>query len=130
MKKLCLFLLGLVLVVVVAVASPFIIPGPDGEPLMSWDRAKKVLGKGWPQAQRVREIGYGAKQKAQAITQKVRSHIKDQPTPEPEASSPETAETLYKWRDEKGAWHFTNQAPPEGVRYTLIQLEDASDPSP
>lgn len=32
-------------------------------------------------------------------------------------ATPETSTetTVYKWRDQKGEWHFSNQPPPEGV---------------
>lgn len=25
--------------------------------------------------------------------------------------------TVYKWQDESGAWHITDQPPPEGIEY-------------
>ena len=35
------------------------------------------------------------------------------------------ATTVYKWQDKNGAWHVTNERPPEGVAYQ--KQEDLPD---
>jgi hypothetical protein len=29
-------------------------------------------------------------------------------------------ETLFKWRDKEGNWHFSNQVPPESVAFEVV----------
>jgi len=36
------------------------------------------------------------------------------------ATSPKHTTKVYKWRDKEGAWHFSNQPPPEGVASSVI----------
>ncbi len=32
-------------------------------------------------------------------------------------------ETLYRWRDEKGITHYTDDPPADGIEYQVVQLD-------
>ena len=82
-----LFIKLILLVVAAAMAAPFFLKGPDGAPLLSWDRlhAPEVrlpdLGKA---ADTMRE-GLGAAEEARAKPVEV-----------------------FKWHDEEGVWHYSD----------------------
>ena len=129
MKKSRTYWIGLVLLLLLALAAPFFIPGPQGRPLMSLDRVKQILGEQFPVARKVDEL----RNKAEETATEIKEHLHAQPKPKPKpqemevpALQPQPPETLYKWRDKKGTWHFTNRPPPNGVKYTIVEWEDTA----
>lgn len=118
MKKSRITMISLVLLLLLAVAAPFFIPGPNGKPLMSFDRVKRILNDQFPVARQVDQLRTKAKEKAVEITKEMQSHEKPKQAETPSEKPPET---LYKWRDQNGTWHFTNRPPPEGVEYTVVK---------
>ncbi len=139
MKRSRATLVGLVLLLLLAVAAPFFIPGPNGKPLMSVDRLKRILSDQFPVAHEVDRLQMKAKEAAVEIRKKLQADDKpekvaapsEQPSEIPEkaaAPSEHPPETLYKWRDRKGTWHFTNRPPPEGVAYTVVKWAGTENP--
>lgn len=124
MKKSRITMISLVLLLLLAVAAPFFIPGPNGKPLMSFDRVKRILNDQFPIARQVDQLRTKAKEKASEITKEMQSRKKPEKV---EAPSEKPPETLYKWRDQNGTWHFTNRPPPEGVQYTVVKWTGAEN---
>jgi len=86
-----LFIKLMAFVVVAAVAGPFFIKGPDGQPLMSWDRVQ-APSISMPD---VDAIGSKVKQSLGSKMEKDAKPI-----------------DVFRWQDEKGIWHFADgQAP-------------------
>jgi hypothetical protein len=127
MKRTRTILIGLVLLLLLAVAAPFFIPGPNGQPLMSFDRVKRILSEQFPVARQVDRLNTKAKVKAGEISQKLQAPKKPEKVETPAEQPPET---LYKWRDGDGTWHFTNRPPPEGVEYTVVKWAGIEVPTP
>lgn len=127
MKKSRITMISLVLLLLLAVAAPFFIPGPNGKPLMSFDRVKRILSDQFPVAHQVDQLRTKAKEKASEITKEMKSQKKPEKVELPSQKPPET---LYKWRDQNGTWHFTNRPPPEGVAYTVVKWSGAEMPVP
>jgi hypothetical protein len=125
MKKSRITMISLMLLLLFAVAAPFFIPGPNGKPLMSFDRAKRIWSDQFPVARQVDKLRIKAKEKAGEITKEIKSRKKPKKVDVPSEKPPET---LYKWRDQNGTWHFTNRPPPEGVEYTVVRWSGAEMP--
>jgi hypothetical protein len=127
MKKSRTYWIGLVLLLLLALAAPFFIRGPQGRPLMSFDRIKTIMGEQFPVARQVDDLRNKAKETAAEIKEHLRSQPKPEPKPqEVEVPTQHPPETLYKWRDKKGTLHFTNRPPPDGVEYTTVEWEDTA----
>lgn len=124
MKRSRMTMISLVLFLLLAVAAPFFIPGPNGKPLMSFDRVKRILSDQFPVARKVDQLSIKAKEKAGEISKKLQSQKKPKKDKVPSERPPET---LYKWRDQNGTWHFTNRPPPEAVEYTVVKWTGAED---
>lgn len=134
MKKSRKYLIGLVFLLMLALAAPFFIPGPKGRPLMSLDRVKQILEEQFSVARQVDDLRNKAKETAAEIKEHLRPQPKSEPESKPkpqeiEVPAQQTPETLYKWRDKKGTWHFTNRPPPDGVAYTTVEWEDTASQS-
>ena len=127
MKKSRITMISLVLLLLLAVAAPFFIPGPTGKPLMSFDRVKRILSDQFPVARQVDQVRTKAKEKVVEITKEIKSQKKPKKVDVPSEKPPET---LYKWRDQNGTWHFTNRPPPEGVEYTVVKWTGTEIPVP
>jgi hypothetical protein len=73
------------LALIAALAAPMLIKGPDGKPIMSW--------KDWlPDTQ--------------AIKKSVEKSIPELPVSN---STPQPTQKVYRWKDEHGVWHYSNQ---------------------
>ncbi|MEM1145456.1 MAG: DUF4124 domain-containing protein [Pseudomonadota bacterium] len=94
----------LIAILLVACVAPMIIKGPDGEPIMTLDDWKPDVPA------TVDEL----KQQVMATGKEV--------MPEKAAS---VYGTVYRWQDENGAWHFSDQAPPDS-NAELIEISDAN----
>jgi hypothetical protein len=127
MKRSRISLISLVFLLLLAVAAPFFIPGSNGKPLMSLDRAKRIISDQFPVKRHVDQMSTKAKAKAGEIREKLQTQKKPKRV---ETPSEQTPETLYKWRDQNGTWHFTNRPPPEGVEYTVVKWSGMQMPMP
>lgn len=129
MKKSRITMLSLVFLLLLAVAAPFFIPGPNGKPLMSFDRVKRILSDQFSVARQVDQLRTKAKEKAREIAKEIQSREKPEKVEAPKVETPseKPPETLYKWRDQNGTWHFTNRPPPEGVAYTVVKWTGAEN---
>ncbi len=125
MKRSRTILIGFVVLLLLAMAAPFFIPGPNGRPLMSVDRVKQILSDQFPFARQVDRMQTKAKETANEISKKLRTREKPEKVAAPSERPPET---LYKWRDQNGTWHFTNRPPPEGVEYTVVKWTGLEKP--
>jgi hypothetical protein len=134
MKKTRTTLIGLLLLLLLAVGAPFFIPGPNGKPLMSFDRVKRIMSEQFPVARHVDRLNTKAKVKADEISQKLKPSKKPakKPVKKPEnveVPAEPPPETLYKWRDRNGTWHFTNRPPEQGVEYSIVKWEGVERPA-
>jgi hypothetical protein len=125
MNKTRTTLIGLVLLLLLAIAAPFFIPGPGGKPLMSFDRAKRILSEQFPVASHLDRLNTKAKVKAGEIKEKLPLPKQPQKVATPVE---QPSETLYKWQDRNGTWHFTNRPPPQGVAYTIVKWAGVEKP--
>lgn len=127
MKNFRVYLIGLLLLPVVAVGALFYIPGPDGNSLMNMGQLRQSLGSidlDLSLIEKAKQTYYTIRDKAKNV------NVKDSP---PEAlkktqnfneSLKAPPETLYKWRDKSGNWHFSNQLPPDSVEFEMVESED------
>ena len=91
-----MFIRFIILLLATALVAPFFIPGPDGRPVMTLD--KLGIGK-MPELASLPDIG---------------------------GSSAESGSlTLYRYRDDQGNWHFTDQAPASGD-FELVEVQNAN----
>lgn len=103
-----MFIRMMICIVVIAIAAPFFIPGPNGTPIMTLDMLK---------------------------FEKPSISIPDMPNISLGGDSsgrPDTSQALYRYQDESGAWHFTDQMPSDGsaelVEISEINLVAAPPP--
>ena len=125
MKKSRTYLIALAILLLLAVVAPFFIPGPTGKPLLSFERVKQILSDQYPVARQVDRVRTKVQQKAEDISEKSQPEEISQTIETPSEQPPET---LFKWRDKNGTWHFTNRPPPAGVDYTVIKWAGATKP--
>ena len=93
-----LFIKLMLLFVAAALAGPFLIKGPDGEPLLSLDRL------------RVPAISLPDFAKAAVAVKASVSEASEVPA---------ESIAVFKWRDENGRWHFSDKAQPGRQAQTL-----------
>ena len=82
-----LFVKLMLFIVVAALAAPFILKGPDGRPLMSLDMLKAPDVK-LPDFSKAADAVSASLNKA--------------------GEEPSKAVAVYKWQDENGSWHFSD----------------------
>ena len=82
-----LFIKLMILVVVAAVAAPFFLKGPDGRPLLSWDRLHA------PEV-RLPDLGKAADTMKESLRAEEEAHAKPV--------------EVFKWQDEEGGWHYSD----------------------
>ncbi len=92
-----LFVRLMIFVVVLALAGPFFIKGPDGHPLWTMTSVKHSVVTGWDRLQR-------------SLFDK---------TDLPGVS---TDVTVYRWQDENGQWHYT-QEPPQNMASDVLLID-------
>lgn len=92
-----LFVRLLIFVVVLALAGPFFIKGPDGQPLWTVSRVKHSMMTRWDRLQR----SLFAKTDLPGVSTNV---------------------TVYRWQDENGQWHYT-QEPPENITSDVLLID-------
>jgi hypothetical protein len=118
MKNFRTYVIGLLLIPFAAVAALFYIPGTDGKPMMNMRRLRQSFGSV--------DLGHSLMEKVVGDVRTIRNKINGQrgKESEPEALTggeksnepPEApSETIYRWRDENGNLHFSDQPPPGGV---------------
>lgn len=98
-----LFVKLMVLVLIAALAGPFFIRGPDGEPLARWGDVQEWFA----------DAGRDVRSGFSAVTEKAARLAGD----ENAGKTP-----VYRWRDAQGAWHFSDEAP-AGVTSELIHID-------
>lgn len=89
-----LFIKFLFFIVILAIAGPFFMKGPDGKPLMSFDKL------GIPSFSDLAKLSSAQKKTAPTNT--------DAET----ITHTSGGETFYKWQDQYGIWQFTTTPPP------------------
>jgi hypothetical protein len=101
-----LFIKILLLLLVVALAAPFILNGPDGQPLMTLEDIQKP-GALSNLAESISEVNW--------------------PFQGDEKSQPATPKSgkrkIYSWRDEQGKVHYSNIAPTNSASVKTIQVD-------
>lgn len=107
--KLVLFLL------VLALAAPFFLRGPDGGPLISFDDVQKTdggFGKGF---EKVEKLFSGLKSPYSDQSQEVLDR------------NPSQLDSfqVYQWKDEHGKWHFSDERNPAGESEVKTVVNDA-----
>ncbi len=124
MRNFRAYVTGLLLIPVVAVGALFIIPGPDGNPLMNMGRLRQSLGSvelSRPLIEKAKRTYYSIKYKIKKINvtdtlpEKAKNVQKSNEMPEA------PSETLYKWYDKRGNLHFSNQKPPDSVEFEIVE---------
>lgn len=88
-----LFIKLLLFVVVLALAAPFFMKKPDGTPMLT-----------------LQSLGLGA------VSNKVSAVL-----PDSRPELPKTAE-VYRWQDEKGAWHYSDKAQTPAAQKHQLQI--------
>lgn len=90
----------LILMLLVACVAPLVIPGPDGDPIMTLDDWKPTIPTS------VDEAG------SQLLSTGKRA-------------IPSGQKAVYRWQDENGSWHFSDEAPP-GQDAQPIEISEAN----
>ncbi|MCG7536977.1 DUF4124 domain-containing protein [Pseudoalteromonas sp. OOF1S-7] len=85
----------LIMVMLIGVASLFVLKRPDGRTWLSLD---DILGKAQTQAQQILDESKQQLDKAVDIV-----NSSDQPTPQQKPSK------IYKWQDTQGNWHYSDR---------------------
>lgn len=98
-----LFVRLMALLLVVALAGPFFLRGPDGAPLATWGDVRNWLGNAG------RDVRFGLER----MQRKAGRLVSDN-------SVGETP--VYRWQDAEGGWHFSGQTP-EGIASELIYVD-------
>ncbi|MBF0612191.1 MAG: hypothetical protein HQL55_13805 [Magnetococcales bacterium] len=80
---------------VMLLVAPFFINGPDGKPIMTLEKFKQRFFASLP--------GGG-----------------DIPAIPTTPGKPDPKQTVYKFKDAKGIWHFTNETPPSDAREVSV----------
>lgn len=83
----------MIAIVVIAIAAPFFIPGPDGTPIMTLEKLN-IGSFSLP------DIGLG------------------------DGTEDSGVETVYRYQDDQGVWHYTDQVP---VDNSAEQIEVSTD---
>ena len=100
-----MFIRMMICIVVVAIAAPFFIPGPNGTPIMTLDMFK--FEKPTISLPDINLGGGGS-------------------------SESDSNQELYRYQDSNGVWHFTDQQPTQGnaeqIEISNINLMEAPPP--
>lgn len=100
-----LMLLALMLVV----ASPFILPGQNGKPILSWDKLNLPNF-----ASLLSRFTSNNSNTTTRDIEKADSSIEETLETEAEAEADENTTAVHKWMDKHGVWHFSDKHNPEG----------------
>ncbi|VAX11088.1 hypothetical protein MNBD_GAMMA25-1484 [hydrothermal vent metagenome] len=95
-----LMLLALMLVV----ASPFILPGPNGKPVLSWDKLNL------PDFASLLSRFTSNSSNTTRDIEKTNSSVEEVL----ETEADENTAAVHKWMDKQGVWHFSDKHNPEG----------------
>lgn len=95
---------GLLALLVIAGASPFILPLDEGRPLLSLDDLKAPSLPELPQVDL--------------------SSLESEPEADP------APVRVHRWKDDRGNWHYSDEAPPAGVAYETIVAEPVRNTIP
>ncbi|MFK8016651.1 MAG: hypothetical protein AB8G17_14555 [Gammaproteobacteria bacterium] len=106
-----LFLKLMLLVVVLALAGPFFINGPDGEPLLTLADVKRTVSR------TVADL----KNSARDVRNDVARAAGDDNAGKVE---------VQRWQDENGQWHYSNEAPDDPDVETLFVDPDVNRMDP
>lgn len=125
MIKLCIFVL------VLGLAAPFFIKGPNGQPIFSLQDFKPDLAE---EGRKAKALMEEAKQQVNAGGAKLKASLGQ----DEDSNAPAVSRTLYKWQDENGTWHYS-QTPPAGqvsetltvsTNTNIIQAQALPEPEP
>jgi hypothetical protein len=58
------------------------------------------------------------------LNQKVKKEVKQLIPPQNNTT------TVYKWRDQKGNWQITDQPPPAGIKYEILEYQSNTNVMP
>jgi hypothetical protein len=126
MKNFRAFFIGLLLIPVVAVGALFYIQGPDGNPLMNMGKLRQSLGSvdlDWSLIEKARQAYYTIRDNVKNVKAETPPHEALNNARKPHDSLDTPPETLYKWRDKDGNWHFSDQRPQDSVEFEIIESD-------
>lgn len=94
-----------ILPLVIMIGIPFFIKGPDNKPLLTWDKltGPDITLPKLPELPNLKNI-------QEKIDKKVSSVF---------SSSNGKKMKVYKWKDKKGVWHFSDKENPNGASETI-----------
>ncbi len=95
-----LFVKLLILVVMLALAGPFFIKGPDGQPFWKVGALKQSVQLSWKRLQRTFS---GAVDNV-------------------DIPGVDSSVTVYRWQDADGQWHYSQEAP-EGINSDALSID-------
>jgi len=101
-----LFIKILLLLLVAALVAPFVLKGPDGQPLMTLDEIQKP------------EVLSNLKESISEVSMPFQGGEKEQP-PTLKAAK----RKLYSWKDEQGNVHYSNVAPTDSASIKTIHVD-------
>ena len=126
MKNFRSYVIGLLLLPVFAVGGLFIIPGPDGMPLMNMKKLKQSIGTvdlDFSLIQKAKQTYYRIKDNLKTVEAKVPHSEVAKETPKFKEPTDAPPETIYKWRDKLGNLHYSNRLPPGSVDFEIVESE-------
>ncbi|MFC6635112.1 DUF4124 domain-containing protein [Microbulbifer taiwanensis] len=101
----------LAVLLLVGIGLPMLLPGPDGEPIMSprdWLPSQETLDSAQRQTERAWQTARSTTQKSGELLQ----YLAGAPgTAQPGESAQPGSNAVYKWQDSDGNWHFSDKAP-------------------
>ncbi|RZG09686.1 DUF4124 domain-containing protein [Pseudoalteromonas sp. CO348] len=113
----------MIMIMLVALASLFVLKRPDGKP---WLNVSSLTNKVEQQVTELTDQGV-------TVLDKVKTHTKELVSDD--TQQPTSGVQVYRWRDAKGQWHYSDKPNPNGEsqhyqlderKITVIAAEDTS----
>lgn len=107
----------MIIAILGSLVLPFIIPGPDGKPVMDW--RPLVDPQQWQHG-------------VAGVFQRMRGAVRDSVEQLPELGdvlAGESDDQYYRWQDENGVWHFSDTPPPDR-EFEQLKLPEVANPLP
>lgn len=90
----------ILLLLALALVAPMIIPGPDGNPIMT-------LADWKPDTIKLEQVANNAKNMASSASQKIADSTKLSLG----GDNTDSGNVMHKWQDAEGVWHFSDSVP-------------------
>ena len=114
-----LFIKLMLFVVVLAMAGPFFMTGPDGRPLLTLQKL------GFPSVSQLKQMVSAARNNIKlpnSATENTTSSTAEASV-SPTIAHAARGKVFYKWQNDQGTWQFSNDPPPSPTTYQEIYTD-------